>query len=261
MPNTVLHKYPPVKHYLYYGFILLALGSMYEVKTIPAYQDAPKAEGAGENHATPSVEAPRSRAVTPIATPNQAPADGTIKRSEWVQIFISGLVALLVLWQAWIYNELRKMANRQNWETYLAERAYIGLRALEVSDLHPNKKPFMRLKLVNGGKTPAWNVTLQIKWNIGPEPVFRPWNPDFGTSHMFLAAGETNTSKARLEPRLTEGSVRGLEDDSMKFFATIQCRFVDFRGERREATFSGAYYRDKNTFVWHREKDQSPNSN
>lgn len=177
-----------------------------------------------------------------------------------MQIFISGFVALVVVWQSWIINQQRKMADRQVWETYLAERAYLGLLTTEVSDLRPNERPLVTTKIINGGRTPAWNVSLQIKWSIGTEENVRPWTPGAGTSPHLMVAGETNTTKTRLEQTLSEKNIQVLEDDSMRLFITVQCRYVDFKGEHREVSFPGVYDRIKGNFVWHKQKD-FPKSN
>lgn len=236
----------------------LLLVFVYQAESPPAYQASPNSENGGKSQSAASVQAPSSPAVTPVATANQEPTD-QIKRSEWVQIFISGFVALIVLWQSWIINEQRKMADRQFAQTYLAERAYISLLSLEVSDLRPNQCPLITTRIVNGGRTPAWNVDFQIKWGVGPEEVVRPWTPSKtpSTSHFFLAAGQTNTTKRRLEKPLLEENIRVLEDDSMQFFVTVQCRYVDFKGEQREASFPGVYDRHKGNFVWNQQKISS----
>src|SRR5205823_5145199 len=97
--------------------------------------------------------------------------------------------------------------------------------------------------IFNGGRTPAWNVHTQIKWSIGTEENVRPWTPRGWTSPLFLAAGQTNTTKTRLEQTLSERNVQVLEDDSMQLFVRIMCRYVDFKGEQREVSFPGAYDR------------------
>jgi len=239
---------------------LFLAGCAYQVESLPAYNASAQSSSPTKEQGLPAIDAPQGKAEAPITRGDEATPPDKIKRSEWVQLFISGFVALVVFWQAWIYNEQRKMADRQIWQTYLAERAYIGLTSLEVSDLRPNQQPYFQVRLINGGKTPAWNLSMQIHWNIGVLPIASAWNPDYGTSHTFVAAGQSHKGRQRLEVRLSEENVRVLEDDSMQFFATVQCRYVDFKGEPREASFPGVYDRSKGNFVWHKEKN-SPNSN
>ena len=240
--------------------VIGVFGFLGQVESLPAYHAVAQSSGPTKEQAAPAIQSPRGRAESPIAPDDQSPPSDKIKRSEWVQIFISGFVALVVLWQAWIYNEQRKMADRQMWQTYLAERAYIGLLTLEVSDLRPHERPLIHTHIINGGRTPAWNVSLQIKWSIGTEEVVRLWTPRAWTSPHFLAAGQTNTTKTRLEQTLSERNIQVIEDESMQLFVTVQCRYVDFKGEQRDISFPGVYDRIKGNFVWHKQTD-FPKSN
>ena len=40
-------------------------------------------------------------------------ANDKIRRAEWVAIGINGFIALVILWQAWTYNQQRKIMERQ----------------------------------------------------------------------------------------------------------------------------------------------------
>jgi hypothetical protein len=107
-PNSVAIKCFCITFFL---FTLLC-----QPKTAPAYQAAAQNDNRATNEspqAAPTVEQHLGDKETPPARGNAQPVSDKIRAAEWVQIFISTLVAMAVFWTAWTYNEQRKLMGRQ----------------------------------------------------------------------------------------------------------------------------------------------------
>lgn len=192
--------------------MIVLAGLFYQVESLPANRStAQENQSANSQFSPPAVEKPLSDHQATPSQGNAEPTSDNIKKAEWVQIGINTFIALVIFWQAWLYRQQSDMVKSQMWQTYLTERAYIALVSIEVNDLIENRRPYFHYSFVDGGKTPAWNFTSQITWNIGPSPVIQEWDKSRGESPSFMAAGQIHKGSGPARQTLTRGMYGSLK--------------------------------------------------
>lgn len=71
---------------------------------------------------------------------------------------------------------------------YVGERAYIGIVQIRASLIPANgQKPTIQIEIINGGRTPAWNVRMRIRMNIE--------DPTEDKSREYLETAEHNETQ------------------------------------------------------------------
>lgn len=225
----------------------LLLVCVYQVESAPAYQASPSNEESSQSKAAASEQAPSSPAVTPVAATNQKQADDEIKRSEWIQIFISGIVALVVLWQGWLYYDQRRA-------TRIAERGYIGVKSADLLGFEPGQVPTVQMVLVNGGRTPVWNVytpgTFVLR-DTPPDEEKAPPPPKDETG-AFIVAGGTGKVQWVLPRALNLPTINEIIAGRLHLYLKGEAWFEDCWGDKRFHQFylifepkSGAFVQRK----------------
>lgn len=171
-----------------------------------------------------------------ITQNKQQPA---ITLAEIIQISISGFVALVILWQAWIYNKQRKTMEEQTRMAAISEQAYLALRDFNVTIR--NDVLLVSAVVVNGGRTPA--RSFQSKSQVsrvlrGQELVPFVWEKcaDFKDLAFIVAGGDRNLDFVE-DPGVTQEVEDALNDGEVTLFVDGECRFADFTGERQVFAF------------------------
>ena len=233
-------------------FLLVAFGG--QIEPVPANQDASQNEAAATPQATPAVQKPSSPAETGIAPQNQNPPSDAIKRSEWVQIFISGFVALVVLWQAWVSHQQRKIMQHQLEIARVTERAYIGITGVDHENFAIGMQPVLRVTILNGGRTPAFKLKAPATFRIGSE--FPDERPDLGdvVGSAFLPAGTSTTFSYPYIIVLTPTWLRAFETGERTVFLNMEIHFEDCWGEPQVTPFR-LEYRGSTDRRWGQYKD------
>ena len=109
---------------------------------------------------------------------------------------LSTLIAVVVIIQAWIYNQQRKIMQEQKRMAAIAERAYIALSSFYINPVVDNNL-IVTGKLVNGGRTPAYGLqsrnmtTLLSKGENAPTFIWESSPSKEGKSFL-PAGGERN---------------------------------------------------------------------
>lgn len=124
---------------------------LYEVESLPAYDASAQNNKSANAQAAPSQIPPLRGAETSVAGNDASPATDKIRKSEWIAIGINGFIALVIFWQAWIYNEQRKA-------TRIAERGYVEAKTIALMDFKIGVIPYIEVTFLNGGRTPIWNL-------------------------------------------------------------------------------------------------------
>jgi len=222
--------------------MVLVLAFVCQVEPVPANQAPRQSENPANNQATPAIKTPNRATETAITTDNQKPAPDNIRRSEYVQIFISGFVALVILWQAWIYNQQRKIMREQKRMSATSERAYMGVKHLEINPIINNTLT-VTVIIQNGGKTPAWDyrakcragleetAPLQIDWGSCPAPERGSFVP---------AGGEKDSDFGPLKG-ITQEMVDAINSKKLTLFIDAECRYLDHLGNRQVFTFGYSF--------------------
>jgi hypothetical protein len=233
MRITVLQKRPHVKRYLYYGIILFAVGgACLQIEALPTYQAAAQEQKKGDEQSATAIQSPKGGTETAVSNQNQEAAGDKIRKSEWAQIFISAFVGLVILWQAWIYNEQRKA-------TRIAERAYIGIKDAAVVDFQAGKIPGVEVVFLNGGRTPLWNFysPAELVVNIKPPSGPLPKVPK-GEAGAFLPAGVTGRVRYEFGNRpITQVMINEIVTGKTKLFLRGEAWFEDCWGDLRSFPF------------------------
>jgi hypothetical protein len=157
----------------------------------------------------------------------------------------------------------QQMVDNAKESFYLSERAYIGLKTFKIESLLPDQSPVLKMLFINGGKTPAWNVTIQMALNVGTEPnLSRDWTRGEPTdSEAFVPAGETfNGSSIQPEP-LPAKSVTAVENEIAKLFVVGVCKYKDMMKRDRVYPFCLAYKPRQRVFKHYKGTEEQPHPN
>ena len=269
MRITVLHKYPHINRYLYYGIILFAV---YQGAPCISQTKGENKQGQSHQHVSqtqtplPTVEAVREEPKTGQAgesteRPIQVTvADNRSRVFEWAGILINFGLLVIVSYQAYA-NKQQLGFMRQELENnkadserheravkaaeedvkiaketfYVGERPYFGILGIGLSIA--NQIPHLSIGFVNGGRTPAWRVHVIASLVLGERP-------ETGTrvmldrtsatyAHRFFAAGqEYEISFAPTSFRFTEEQRAAIRDGTLTLFAVGTVHYTDMRGEK-----------------------------
>ena len=161
-----------------------------------------------------------------------------------MQIFISGFVALVVLWQGWIYNQQRKA-------TRIAERGYIGVKSGDLLDFEPGKVPVVEIAFLNGGRTPIWNFYTPggVTLDSVPPDDFEPPDVPVNEAGAFLVAGATGKVQWPLPRSLNTATIREIVEGRLSLYVKGIAWFEDCWGEKRNYPFYLVYNPRNGTFV------------
>lgn len=173
------------------------------------------------NHATENKQ-------QPAATP-----------TEKIQIGINLFIALVVFWQARIYNQQRKIMKEQSRMAAISERAYIGLRDFKIGTR--SQVLIVGAVMINGGRTPAWGFQSKNQVYLGKEPVPFVWeeSPDVESALFIAAGGESNLDFVEFPGGTQE--MNALNSGEVTLFVDGECRFLDFTGERQIFAFGYSF--------------------
>lgn len=222
---------------------MLALALVFQVKSVPAYQSAKESQGPGQSQTSPAIKTPQSATEATITAKNQDPPADKIKRSEWVQIFIGAFAAIVILWQAWIYNQQRKIMKQQVETARVSERAYIGIKMVETKNFVVGQTPVVHVVVLNGGRTPAWKVKVPTTLRIAeptrvPEDHFETSDKESST---FLPAGISIDFNYPFPFVLTPSWQHAILTGQRRVFLSGEVHFEDCWGEKRVFPFKAAY--------------------
>ncbi len=211
-------------------------GVFYQVKALPTNQAAGQGNKSTNGQAAPTEEPPLSATKTPVTGNDASPAADKIKRSEWVQIFINAFIALIVLWQAWIYNEQRKA-------TRIAERGYVGVDTIDLLDFEIGKRPCVQVAFMNGGRTPIWNFYSPGYLQVSDEPPEEapPLPLPVDEPGEFVPAGAKGKCRFPFPKILEPKTERELTQGLTKLYIWGEASFEDCWKEKRTYPFFFVY--------------------
>src|SRR5687768_8097828 len=86
--------------------------------------------------------------------------DGSERAKFLADSFLSAFVLGAVIVQAIIYHHQRKIMAQQIENARISERAYIGIVTVVTENQIAGKHPVVRITVVNGGRTPAYNLKM-----------------------------------------------------------------------------------------------------
>lgn len=175
-------------------------------------------------------------AETSVAGNDASPATDKIRKSEWIAIGINVFIALVIFWQAWIYNEQRKA-------TRIAERGYVGAKTIALIDFKIGVIPYIEVTFLNGGRTPIWNLYTPASFEVSDEPPNKtvPLSPPKDEPGAFLPANLTGTFRYFFPRALDAKLDREFMDGSVKLYFYGIAWFDDCWGERRSFPFDYVY--------------------
>jgi hypothetical protein len=215
--------------------------SIDSIKAAPSQTTAQKEQQNPRNSPQPrptEVVNPGEKQIEPLISDDvtdnkQQP---TVTLAEKIQIGISFFVAMIIFWQAWIYNQQRKTMEEQKELAAISERAYIALNDFNIRT--KNEVLTVSAIAVNGGRTPAWQFQSKSQVYLGKTPIRFAWEdcPDVEET-LFIAPGaQTNLDFVEF-PEATEEVIQALESGEIKLFVDGECRYVDLRGKTRVFSF------------------------
>ena len=160
-----------------------------------------------------------------------------IRRAEWVAIGINGFIALVILWQAWTYNQQRKIMERQFKAMVVGERAYLGATGMGMSGLAIGQTPSISLVIQNAGRTPAWKVKAPGKITI--EPAGKRPAPERIKSKFVgdgvLAAGATRIAVYQFEMVCDSSLIHRIQNGIVSVFIQGDIYYEDAWGEQHSS--------------------------
>jgi hypothetical protein len=221
----------------------IVIVGIYQVESLPACKAAAQ-DKATNSQASPAIKSALGSAESPVAGNNTTPAADKIKRSEWVQIAINAFIALVILWQAWIYNQQRKAAR-------IAERGYIGIATIDLVDLVPGLRAHVAVCFLNGGRTPVWHFQAPAALKLGVEPPGEETDPPprfEPQEEGFLPAGAGTTMRYKFPDETTERRILRIAHGERQIFLWGTAYFEDCWGERRTFPFKMIYNPDDGRF-------------
>jgi len=177
------------------------------------------------------------------------------------------IIAFAVIAQVVIYRKQWRIMRRQTAISqamidnakdsfYLSERAYMGLQTFKIKSFLPDQKPELEMVFINGGRTPAWDVAIQLSLNIGNEPNLRDWIDGLGESESFVPAGGTaNASGIQPDP-IPAKSVTAVENKVVRLFVVGECRYKDIQKRDRIYPFCLVYKPDQRIFKHYKTKQE-----
>jgi hypothetical protein len=124
-----------------------------------------------------------------------------------------------------------------------SERAYVAIDEFGLRNLEIGQAPIAKVILVNGGRTPAWQLNVQAAFNVGEHPGEFSWDEDFerpgGT--FFLAAGQTIPIELPVTLNLFAEIFSLLEAGKISLFLAGEIRYLDWMGSLHIQEFGAAY--------------------
>jgi hypothetical protein len=184
---------------------------------------------------TPTVTpADNANVEKPQAPIQQAERDNEqaepVSRAEKIQIGINAFVALVILWQTFIYVGQRRIMQQQREMSAISERAYLGFVNFEIRQTLPDGLVISAV-IENGGRTPAFGIEIRTQVSLLPAgtlpPVF-PWDKcPSGDQISFIPAGsKRNVDFVNLE-NVDQKAWNALYDGSAELFADGEIRYKD----------------------------------
>jgi len=171
----------------------------------------------------------------------------------WLPIIISGLVLLAVIAQALIYKrQLEVMAS--------GERAYLGFTGMKVTQLAEGRPIKAFITLENIGKTPAWNLTTDIKVYIAARPQFE--DLDFGSVPLqtsFMPPGMSKDVNFMGVGQISAKDIADINAGVLKLITIGEVRYRDFQGEDRVYPFCVIFEPEQKIFNMCLDDKRQPN--
>jgi hypothetical protein len=137
---------------------------------------------------------------------------------------------------------------------YIDNRAYMAVIDVEfehkklIVGKHSNIKAF----ILNGGKTPAYDVTARCRITVSSEKNIEKENPkitDFKVSN-FVVAGKQVSTFAKSELVMYETMFSELKYKESTFYVFIDLFYKDFQKNNQTDTFKFQYDIDREVFVF-----------
>ena len=220
---------------------ILFAGVSYQVETLPAYRcAAQEKQPANDQSSTSAKQQPLADQKAASRSGDAEASADKIKKSEWIAIGINSFIALVILWQAGIYNQQRKLMKRQVDALAVSERAYLGIKTIGISGLIVGQRPVISAIIQNYGRTPAWKVKAPALVSL-ELPGKRP-SGDIETKYPgegVLAAGDTRKAEY-IVPGVCDAMPRLLKESKPdKRFFLSGARFITrTRGDLNKPTHS-----------------------
>jgi hypothetical protein len=231
---------------VYYGIIcvlLLAAPVEAQQRENAAQQESPKAE-AGISPPAPSPASENANVKQPERPVQQAEAAKneadrgwkSVTRAEGMQIGINALLFVVVLCQTLIYIQQRNIMRQQIEHAKITERAYLGLRTAITEGYDLGVIPVVRVTLINGGRTPAYEVKAGGILSIGDR---FPEHPEITEkeSQTFLPSGGHINFNFPFHAPLTAKLVSIISSGEWKVFLHMAAHFVDVWGNKQIVIF------------------------
>lgn len=118
--------------------------------------------------------------------------------TDWIQVGINAALLVIIVLQTAIYWRQSKIMQAQVDHARIAERAYLGVNTMGLSDLVIGERPKVTAIVNNGGRTPAFKVRAPGKIDLQPagkrsqpEVIKSTFAPD---DNSIVAAGASRLS-------------------------------------------------------------------
>jgi hypothetical protein len=180
------------------------------------------------------------------------------ERAKFITVnALSVFVLVAIAIQALIYKQQREIMEKAADYTKIGERAYIGIRAVSFEGFGGlGKKPRLGIRFLNGGRTPAWNVSVGMKVSIGT--TFPTEKPQVVNESNLLPAGVDQEVWPEIPVIVTREILNDIMEEKVKFFVRGEVHFKDAWNNKRTFYFNLVYRPKVNTFGNYKEQNTAP---
>jgi hypothetical protein len=187
------------------GFILLLVGLQcvyaaqgqspaQQEQTTTSSQPQPQVTVINPSPSQTAVEQPKSS----VEADKSQKGEDQSTFTDWIQVGINAALLVIIALQTAIYRRQSKIMQTQVDHARIAERAYLGVARIGMSDLVIGQYPAISALVENGGRTPAFKVRAPGKIDLQPagkrsktEIIKSTFEAD---ENSILAAGASRTS-------------------------------------------------------------------
>ena len=167
--------------------------------------------------------------------------------------FLSVVIAVVVIVQAWIYNQQRQLMRLQLLNFAVSERAYMGFKDVRIVSLVEGNMLTLKAIQFNGGRTPAWRIRDALRVNLAKERP-REISPTeiiaMATGlESFLVGGGTRKVSWTSPIRITADLLAQLQDGRIKLYIRAGQRYIDNAGIEQIYTVGSVYKPQSETFI------------
>jgi hypothetical protein len=164
----------------------------------------------------------------------------------FTESLLSFLVFIVVTLQVVIYEQQRRIMQQTADSVAIGERAYIGLENWQYGGHDDIEKTItITANVINGGRTPAWNLSVKSQKFRGDEPANLPnWEEAEGSYPAFY---RPNAPKIQgfVFRNVSNDEFMAIESGTKKLFIDGECRYTDYIGTKMVFAFGYTHERGK----------------